>query len=75
MAFKNRLEVEVELPSGPVRMSGFAVWYRPAPDGINWNVGVYIRDMPSADRARYNDFLKSLGAQWAERGPTARGPA
>jgi serine/threonine protein kinase len=61
-AFKNRLELEVELPGGMVRVSGFAAWYRPAPDGVNWNVGVYIRDMPSADRTLYNSYLKNLGA-------------
>ena len=61
-AFKNRLEIEVELPDGMIQASGFAAWYRPAPNGVNWNVGVYIRDMPSADRALYNTYLKSLGA-------------
>jgi hypothetical protein len=59
-AFKNRLEVEVELPDGPVRISGFAAWYRPAPDGVNWNVGLYIRDMPAADRARYQAYLEKI---------------
>ena len=59
-AFKNRLEVEVELPDGPVRISGFAAWYRPAPDGVNWNVGLYIRDMPAADRARYQAYRDAM---------------
>jgi hypothetical protein len=61
-AFKNRLELEVDLPGGTIRPSGFAAWYKPAPDGINWNVGFYIRDMSSADWARYNDYLKRLTA-------------
>ena len=59
-AFKNRLEIDVFLPDGPVHVSGFAAWYKPAPDGVNWNVGVYIRDMTSADRARYNAYIQSL---------------
>jgi eukaryotic-like serine/threonine-protein kinase len=59
-AFKNRLELEVDLPGGTIRPSGFAAWYKPAPDGVNWNVGFYIRDMSSADWARYNDYLKRL---------------
>lgn len=61
-AFKNRLEIDVDLPDGPIHVSGFAAWYKPAPDGVNWNVGVYIRDMTSADRARYNAYIQSLVA-------------
>ena len=61
-AFKNRLEIEIDLPAGTARMTGFAAWYKPAPDGINWNVGVYIRDMPAADRARYNAYLQELAS-------------
>jgi hypothetical protein len=61
-AFKNRLEIDVDLPDGPIHISGFAAWYKPAPDGINWNVGVYIRDMGSADRSRYNAYIEGLGA-------------
>ena len=59
-AFKNRLEIDVELPDGRIHVSGFAAWYKPAPDGVNWNIGVYIRDMTSTDRARYNAYLQSL---------------
>jgi len=59
-AFKNRLEIDVHLPGGPVHVSGFAAWYKPAPDGINWNVGVYIRDMTSADRTRYQAYVSKL---------------
>ncbi len=62
-AFKNRLEIDVKLPDGPVHISGFAAWYKPAPDGINWNVGVYIREMSSADRARYQAYLAGLAAR------------
>lgn len=62
-AFKNRLEIEVRLPDGPIHISGFAAWYKPAPDGINWSVGVYIRDMPSADRTRYQAYLAGLVAR------------
>lgn len=61
-AFKNRLEIDVRLPDGPIHISGFAAWYKPAPDGINWSVGVYIRDMPSADRVRYQAYLAGLAA-------------
>ena len=61
-AFKNRLEIEVELPAARVKISGFAAWYKPAPDGINWSVGVYIRDMSSADRQAYDAYLKQLAA-------------
>ncbi len=61
-AFKNRLEIDVELPSGKVRISGFAAWYKPSPDGINWSVGVYIRDMTSADRQAYDAYLRQLAA-------------
>ncbi len=62
-AFKNRLEIDVKLPDGPVHISGFAAWYKPAPDGINWSVGVYIRDMSSADRTRYQAYLAGLAAR------------
>lgn len=62
-AFKNRLEIDVKLPDGPIHISGFAAWYKPAPDGINWNVGVYIRDMSSADRTRYQAYLAGLAAR------------
>jgi serine/threonine protein kinase len=64
-AFKNRLEIAVNLPDGEVSLVGFAAWYRPAPDGINWNVGIYIRDMSSADRTRYNAYLQRLIASTA----------
>lgn len=62
-AFKNRLDIELQLPDGPVYIIGFAAWYKPAPDGVNWNVGVYIRDMSSADRKRYQAYLAGLPAR------------
>jgi hypothetical protein len=62
-AFKNKLEAEVELPNGKVSFSGFAAWYRPAPDGVNWVVGVYIKDMSSADRHMYEQYLTDLSKQ------------
>jgi hypothetical protein len=65
VAFKNRLQVEVDLPNATVRYTGFAAWYRPEGEGLFWVVGVYIRDMPAADRQAYDDYLKLL-AQGAE---------
>lgn len=62
VAFKNRLELEIDLPNGTVHIEGFAVWYRPAEDGINWNVGVYIKEMPGEDMERYESFLKSVSS-------------
>lgn len=59
VAFKNRLEIEVDLPDGTITIDGFAVRYNRAPDGINWIVYIYIKDMPRNDRRRYEAFLKS----------------
>jgi len=61
VAFKNKLEVEVDLPNATVRFTGFAAWYRPEADGLFWVVGVYIRDMAAADRQAYDEYLKLLG--------------
>jgi eukaryotic-like serine/threonine-protein kinase len=58
VAFKNRLDIELDLPTGTINIEGFAVWYKPAPDGINWNVGIYIKDMPVEDREIYDSFLE-----------------
>lgn len=71
IAFKNKIEVEVDLPDQTVRYTGFAAWYKPSADGINWMVGVYIRDMPAADRKVYDAYLNSL----AGRGGRAGAPA
>ena len=60
VAFKNKLEVEVDLPTGTVRYTGFAAWYRPEAEGLFWVVGVYIRDMAAADRQAYDEYLKLL---------------
>src|SRR5438477_8924224 len=46
IAFKNRLDIEIDLPTGTVHIDGFAVWYRPAEDNRNWDVGIYIKEMP-----------------------------
>ena len=63
IAFKNKLEVEVDLPAGTVRFTGFAAWYKPVGEGISWMVGVYIRDMPAADRKAYDEYLDKLESQ------------
>lgn len=60
VAFKNKLQVEVDLPNATVRYTGFAAWYRPEGDGLFWIVGVYIRDMAAADRQAYDEYLKML---------------
>lgn len=60
VAFKNKLEVEVDLPNGTVHLTGFAAWYRPEAEGIFWVVGFYIREMPAADRRIYDEYLKRL---------------
>ncbi|MEW6730949.1 MAG: serine/threonine-protein kinase [Acidobacteriota bacterium] len=57
VAFKNRLNIEIDLPVGTVHIEGFAVWYKPAPDGRNWNVGIYIKEMPRVDRELYEEYL------------------
>ena len=62
IAFKNKLEIEVDLPNATVTCTGFAAWYKPAGDGINWTVGVYIRDMSAADRRVYDEYLKELSS-------------
>jgi hypothetical protein len=62
IAFKNKLEVEVDLPGGTVRFTGFAAWYKQVAEGISWMVGIYIRDMPAADRKAYDDYLSTLGS-------------
>jgi hypothetical protein len=60
VAFKNKLELEIDLPQKKIHVTGFAAWYKPTGDGINWTVGVYIRDMTSDDRRAYDDYLKTL---------------
>ncbi len=62
IAFKNKLEVEVDLPENTVRFTGFAAWYKPVGEGISWMVGIYIRDMPAADRKVYDEYLTTLGS-------------
>jgi hypothetical protein len=60
VAFKNKLEIEVDLPNATVQFTGFAAWYRAESDGLFWVVGVYIRDMSAADRKAYDDYLTML---------------
>ena len=62
VAFKNKLELEIDLPGKTIRCSGFAAWYRPEADGLFWMVGVYIRDMSAADRKAYDQYLEELAA-------------
>lgn len=71
VAFKNILEIELDLPEATVRLSGFAAWYKPAGDGINWMVGVYIRDMPAADRKIYEKYLHELAVRAGNWGVVA----
>lgn len=71
IAFKNKLEMEVDLPSATIRLTGFAAWYKPLGDGMNWAVGVYIRSMPAADREVYEGYLREL----AERNGSGKAPA
>jgi eukaryotic-like serine/threonine-protein kinase len=63
IAFKNKLEMEVDLPGGTILLTGFAAWYKPVGDGINWAVGVYIRSMSAADRELYDQYLKKLSSE------------
>ena len=60
VAFKNKLEVEVDLPNATIRFTGFAAWYRPEGEGLFWVVGLYIRDMGARDRQAYDEYLKML---------------
>jgi hypothetical protein len=60
VAFKNKLEVEVDLPNSTISFTGFAAWYRPEGNGLFWVVGLYIRDMGAADRHAYDEYLKML---------------
>ena len=69
VAFKNKLEVEVDLPNGTVHLTGFAAWYRPEADGVFWVVGLYIREMRAADRHAYDDYLRRLAEQASEHAP------
>jgi hypothetical protein len=62
IAFKNRLELEFDLPRQTVKCTGFAAWYKPEADGLVWVVGVYIRDMPAADRKAYDQYLDELAS-------------
>jgi hypothetical protein len=63
VAFKNHLDIEIDLPTGTVHIDGFAVWYRPAADGRNWDVGIYIKEMPAADLDLYEDFLATISEE------------
>jgi len=69
VAFKNKLDVEVDLPNATVRYTGFAAWYRPEAEGLFWVVGVYIRDMPATDRQAYDDYLSSLTSSAGRSAP------
>jgi hypothetical protein len=60
IAFKNKLELEVDLPAATVKLTGLAAWYKPLGDGVCWAVGIYIRDMPAADRRAYDSYLNEL---------------
>jgi hypothetical protein len=62
IAFKNKLELEIDLPRQTIRCTGFASWYRPEADGLFWVVGVYIRDMSAEDRQAYDQYLEELAA-------------
>jgi hypothetical protein len=62
VAFKNKIEVEIDLPQKTITVTGFAAWYKPVGDGINWTVGVYIRDMTAEDRRIYDVYLKTLSS-------------
>jgi eukaryotic-like serine/threonine-protein kinase len=62
VAFKNKLELDIDLPQKSIHITGFAAWYKPTGDGINWTVGVYIRDMTAEDRRVYDDYLKTLSS-------------
>jgi eukaryotic-like serine/threonine-protein kinase len=62
VAFKNKIEVEIDLPIKTIKVTGFAAWYKPAGDGINWTVGVYMRDMSAEDRRIYDGYLKTLSS-------------
>src|ERR1044071_2616361 len=66
IAFKNKIEVEVELPRETIKFIGFAAWYKPSTDGINWMVGVYIRDMSAANRQAYDRYLNELSSAGGE---------
>ncbi|HKS41590.1 MAG TPA: hypothetical protein VJX74_13340, partial [Blastocatellia bacterium] len=70
IAFKNKLEVEVDLPNATIKLQGFAAWYRPEADGLFWVVGLYIRDMSAADRTAYDQYLMQLSSgQISESAP------
>jgi len=62
VAFKNKLELEIDLPKQTIRCTGFAAWYKPEADGLFWVVGVYIRDMSAADRKAYDEYLEDLAS-------------
>ena len=71
VAFKNRLELEFDLPRQTVKCTGFAAWYKPEAEGMVWVVGVYIRDMPAADRKVYDEYLEELMSGRATEGAPA----
>lgn len=71
IAFKNRLELEFDLPRQTVTCTGFAAWFKPEAEGLVWVVGVYIRDMPAADRKAYDEYLNELSSGKASEGAPA----
>ncbi len=75
IAFKNKLEIEVDLPTGTVKCTGFAAWYKPVGDGINWVAGIYIRDMPASDRRIYDEYLQELSKMAESEGAVAESNA
>src|SRR5215475_4205188 len=72
IAFKNKLELEIDLPKQTVSCTGFASWYRREGEGLFWVVGVYIRDMPAADRKAYDEYLEELATGGSNLAPAGR---
>src|ERR1051325_6165263 len=68
VAFKNKLEVEIDLPEATVKFTGFAAWYRPEAEGLSWVVGLYIKDMPAIDREEYDQYLMALAGSASQSG-------
>jgi hypothetical protein len=71
VAFKNKLEVEIDLPTGTIKFTGFAAWYRPEAEGLFWVVGLYIKDMPAVDRQAYDQYLMWLAGKGASESAPA----
>ena len=58
-----KLYVKLELPSGPVEMKVVSVRYENLEDGSGYLIGARILEISDADRATFENFIRSAVSQ------------